>query len=159
MFAVIGLSLLAAGQLPSQQPDVSKPLSQLQGKWNVIGGEEVGHAITEKEVKKEPFVFTFKGDMLIIHRKGKVFGEFSVRVKPGKGKSEIDFKHKGGQYDGKTCHAIYLLKDDELKICTASKLREDEAKDRPTVFSSKKTTDEGAGRIGKLLFILKRDKK
>ncbi len=158
MFAVLGLFLLASGHLSDQQPDPSKALLQLPGTWNLIGGEEAGRPATAEDAKKEQAVFTFQKDTLVIRRKGKVTGEFAVSVKPGKEKGEIDLRHKGGRYDGKTCHAIYLLKGDELTICLASKLRADDAKDRPTVFSTKKQ-EGGSEKGGILLFILKRDKK
>lgn len=158
MFAILSLSLLTYGQAPDQQPEFSKTLKQLEGTWRLVGGEEAGRSTTAEEAKKEQEVFTFKDDSLVIRHKGRVRGEWVVRVKPGKEKGEIDFKHKGGRYDSKTCHAIYLLEGDTLKICTASKMRADMVDERPTVFSTKKKED-GSEKVGTLLFILKRDKK
>jgi uncharacterized protein (TIGR03067 family) len=142
----------------SNQPEKGPmEAQQLQGTWRLSGGEEVGRQFTAEEVMKEVEVFTFKGGIVTIHRHGKLIGECMFKVKPGKDFGEIDFKHESGQHQGKTCHAIYSLKGDVLKICTASKMRADKPEERPNVFSTKKP-DKPSERAGKLLFILKREK-
>lgn len=136
---------------------MAKAVAQLQGTWRLIGGKEVGEVITAEDAEKQPLVFAFKETSLTI-RSRDPDEEFVVDIKPGKGKGEINLKHKNGRYEGKTCHAIYVVDGDMLKICTASKLRADEAADRPTVFSTDKK-EAGSEKVGTLLFILKRDKK
>jgi len=140
--------------LADQQPPGK---DQLQGKWTVIGGEEGGTAMSAEVAKDEDLAFAFKDESLVITRSGRVIQEFSVVVRPGKDKGEIDLKHKGGDRDGKMCHGIYALEGDILKICTASKLREDMAADRPNIFSTKESDKAGEKR-GKLMFVLKREK-
>jgi uncharacterized protein (TIGR03067 family) len=158
MCVALTLIAIACAQIPGEQPDAAKALMQLQGTWKFIGGEEAGGEISAEEARKDEEFFTFKGELLVIRHRGKVRHELAVSVKPGKGKGEIDFKHKGGNYDGKTCHAIYIVEGDVLKICTASKMRDDASADRPTVFSTKEK-ERGSGKIGTLLFILKRETK
>lgn len=155
MFAQGSIVLCLSLSLGQAAP--ADDLKKVQGSWRLVGGEEAGDPISAEEVKKENEIFTFEGDALTITRNGRTKRELIVTVKPGKAFGEIDLKHKGGQYDGKVCHAIYAFEGDVLKICTASKLRADEPGDRPNVFSTKKS-DEASQRAGKLLFILKREK-
>ena len=157
MFTASGLFLLLCVPSSGQPTESAKELKKLQGMWKVVEGEEVGTLVTAEEAKRGQEVFTFKGDTLNITRAGEPLGEFIVTVKPGKEAGEIDFKHKGGKYDGKVCHAIYALDGAVLKICTASKLRADKPEERPNVFSTKKS-DKPSERPGKLLFVLKREK-
>jgi uncharacterized protein (TIGR03067 family) len=156
MFTLIHLALCCTTSL-SPADDAVKELMALQGAWKCIGGEEVGSVLSEEDAKKEDEQFVFAENTLTVKRRGKVIGEFSVSLKPGKDKGEIDLKHKSGKYEGKICHGIYHLEGLTLKICTASKMRSDEAKDRPTVFSTRKS-DEAAAKAGTLLFILRQQK-
>jgi uncharacterized protein (TIGR03067 family) len=157
MFLAPSLVLLCCVPAADPPADAAKELMKLKGSWKLIGGEEVGRPITPEDAQKEVEVFTFTGDKLVIRRNGKLLLELAVRPTPGKSFGAIDFKHTSGQYDGKTCHAIYALDGDELKICTASKMRSDEPADRPTVFSTKKSEKPGE-KVGTLLFVLKREK-
>lgn len=132
-------------------------LKKFQGSWRLTGGEEVGTKISPDDAKKENLVFTFQGDSLIVKLKGKVLAEFVLTANPGKQKGTLDLKHKAGKYEGNTCHAIFTLDGDVMKICTASKLRSDKAEDWPTVFSTEKS-DKPSEKPGLLLFILHREK-
>jgi uncharacterized protein (TIGR03067 family) len=149
---------LILGQTPEQTKSATEDLKKLQGSWRLVGGSEPDVKISADDAKKEGELYNFKDDTLVVRSKGKVVLEGTISVKPGKDFGEMDFKHTGGQYEGKTCHAIYVLDGDDLKICTVSKLRSDEPEDRPTVFSTEKSNKEGE-KHGKLLLLLKREKK
>jgi uncharacterized protein (TIGR03067 family) len=157
MFALLGTMVLGFAPAP-KDADLPRPLRELQGTWRLIGGEEVGSKFGAEEAKKEEEVFVIRRDSLVIRDKGKIVVEATVTVDPDGRKGAINFKHKSGKYKDKTCHAIYTLEDDKLKICTASKMRADEPKDRPTVFSTEKQQEKVGDRPGKLLFILEREK-
>jgi uncharacterized protein (TIGR03067 family) len=135
-----------------------KELKEIQGRWRLIDGEEVGRKFGAEEAKKEPLVFHFQGDSLIVRKKLKVIEEATIVVHPGGHKGAIDFKHQSGKYKDKTCHAIYSLDGGKLTICTASKMRADKPEDRPTVFSTDKKQEKPSHRPGTLLFILEREK-
>jgi uncharacterized protein (TIGR03067 family) len=158
MFLAACVFILASVQSSSQTKDATDELKKLQGTWRLVGGEEVGRKMTAEEAENEKELWTFTDELMVATRDGKIAGKATVRIMLGKDFGEIDFNHKGGQYDGKTCHAIYLLDGNDLKICTASKLRSDEPEDRPTVFSTGKSDKEGE-KPGKLLLLLKREKK
>jgi uncharacterized protein (TIGR03067 family) len=140
---------------PAAEPP--KALGELEGRWKVVAAEEVGTVINEAAAASGKQFFVIKGDTLAIERNGKLKGVFKLSVPSGQGQS-LDLKHTTGQFKDTTCHAIYKLEDGKLTICTASKLRSDNVKDRPTVFSTKKQ-DAAEARPGKLLFVLKREKK
>lgn len=141
----------------TEEADPSKGLERLRGTWEWIRGEEVGHKITPEDAKNEGVRFVFRGDSLVIREKSKIVDDLTVTLDPGGRKGSIDFKHNSGKYKGKTCHAIYSLDGDQLRICTASKLRADSPEERPTIFSTAKKQEKESDRPGKLLFILRRE--
>jgi uncharacterized protein (TIGR03067 family) len=145
---------VSAADVPAE---AAKDLAKLQGIWKDVGGEEAGLVQTAEDAKKEQIAFSFKRGTLVVTRKDETLAEFEITVRPGKDWGEIDLKHKGGKYDGKTCHGIYVLDGEKLKIRTASKMRSDEATDRPNVFSTKKSS-KPSDKPGLLLFLLEREK-
>lgn len=149
------IALFTPAEAPAELP---KELQAFQGSWRLVGGEEVGHKIGAEDAKKEEMVFTFRGNSLVVREKNRIKEQATIVVHGDKDKGTIDFTHKSGKYKDQTCHAIYKCEGDKLTICIASKMREDRAEDRPTVFSTDKKQEKAADRPGKLLFILEREK-
>src|SRR5262245_16515180 len=137
MTALIWVITLLCDQVADPAAEAKKELAALQGIWRMIGIEDVGNALSPEDAYREEEFWTFQGDSLTIRSGGKVVCEFTVILNPGGQKGAIDLKHKAGQYQGKTCHGIYSLERDTLKVCTFSKLRADEPEERPNVFSTK----------------------
>lgn len=151
------LILLALSLATDDAADVrKKELARLEGKWQGVGGEEVGTVLTREDAEKEGEELVFKGDTVKFLREGKLLAEFTLTLDPSKTPREITF-HFTGELKGKKCLAIYALEGDKLTICTATKMRPTKDDMRPNDLSTMKTTEKGK-RPGLLLFILERKK-
>ena len=132
-------------------------LSALQGKWRLVGGEEVGRESTREEDEKEEVVVVIEKGSFIVWKHKEVEEEFSLTIKPSAKPKEMDLCFTKGDDKGKFCLAIYSLDGDKLTLCTNTKLRATDGQKRPTIFSTKKPTKE-SDVPGVLLLILERQK-
>jgi uncharacterized protein (TIGR03067 family) len=128
---------------------VKAEFAKLEGTWQVVSHETEGAPASEDYWRTISFVFkgkelTFKGDDVV----SKKIGKITLTLDPSTTPRLIDLKIVEGEFKGIMLEGIYEIKDDRLKIC----YHNDEAKNRPTEFATKKGTKFD-------LFVLKREKK
>ena len=124
----------------------------IQGTWRVVGVEEQGNKIAEKDVKEAKETFVFKGRTMTYCREGQVLVTMKFTRYPEKTPPAIMLEFTDGKEKGQHNHAIYKLEGDTLKLRMNDKFGKNDENERPTDFS----TGEGKEAV---LFILEREKK
>jgi uncharacterized protein (TIGR03067 family) len=124
----------------------------LQGTWRVVGVEEQGNKIAEKDVKEAKETFVVKGRTMTYCRDGKVLVTMKFSRYPEKTPPAIMLVLTDGKEKGQKNHAIYKLEGDTLKLRMNDKFGGNSPDERPEDFS----TDKGKEAV---LFILKRETK
>jgi uncharacterized protein (TIGR03067 family) len=154
ILVILAATMFLTGGGEQSNDAAKKSLEKLQGTWAMVGGEEVGERFTKDDVKMEPVSFVFKEDKLTVIRDGKEDGVLTVLLDPSTKPATIDLLFTDEKHRGEKILGIYALADDELQICLNTKFRPSKKHDpRPTEFVTK------SGGPGRLLFVLKRDKK
>jgi RNA polymerase sigma factor (sigma-70 family) len=129
--------------------DGKQDMANLQGTWRVVGVEEQGNKIAEKDVKEAKETFVFKGRAMTYCRDGKVLVTVKIALNPTKSPPAIMLELTDGKEKGQHNHAIYKLEGDTLKLRMNDKFGGHSPDERPTDFS----TDTGKEAV---LFILER---
>src|SRR5262249_29088311 len=124
----------------------------LQGTWRVVGVEEQGNKIAEKDVKEAKETFVIKGRTMTYCRASKVLVTMKFNLDPAETPPEITLAFTDGNEKGNKNHAIYKLDGDTLKLRMNDKFGGNSWDERPEDFS----TDKGKEAV---LFILKRETK
>jgi len=127
-------------------------MANLQGTWSVVGVEEQGNKIAEKDVKEAKETFVFKGRTMTYCRDGKVLVTMKIGLNPTKSPPAIILEFTEGKEKGQKNHAIYKLEGDTLKLRMNDKFGGNSENERPANFS----TANGKEAV---LFILEREKK
>jgi RNA polymerase sigma factor (sigma-70 family) len=135
-----------------KQGDPQRDMANLEGTWRVVGGEEQGNKIAEKDVKEAKETFVFKGRTMTYCRDGKVLVTMKIGLNPTKSPPAIMLELTDGKEKGQHNHAIYKLDGDTLKLRMNDKFGGNSEDERPTDFS----TENGKEAV---LFILKRETK
>jgi uncharacterized protein (TIGR03067 family) len=138
-------------QRDSTTADVKQELARLQGRWLVVGAEEAGQTIPEKDVKAAKETFVVKGGTMTYCRGGKVQVTMEIILAPGKRPRAMDLEFTDGKEQGAKNHAIYQLDGDVLKLRMNDKFGGNSASERPQEFSTAQGKEAA-------LFILKRGK-
>jgi len=136
----------------SAAADAKGEMAKLQGSWRVVGAEEAGKKILEKDVKEAKETFVVKGETMTYCRDGKVQVTMKIILDPGKTPTALDLEFTDGKEKGYKNHAIYQLKGDRLKLRMNDKFGGNSVNERPTDFS----TANGKEAV---LFILERETK
>ncbi len=126
-----GVLLLAVG-LFAVAEDVGP--KALQGKWNVVAGEEGGKPLAAADLKEA--TATVQGNRLTVRKAGRD-EEMTFTARDTGNKGEIDFTHSAGPDKGKTCKGIYSLEGDTLRISIAPP-----GEERPKQFTTAKDTKQ-----------------
>jgi len=129
LFLVVGLFVGAA-----DKDDQDKTAKALEGKWNVVAGEEGGKKAAASDLKDA--TVTIRGTGLTVHKAGRD-EEMTFAIRKGGNRGEIDFTLTAGPDKGKTSKGIYSLEDDTLRITYAPP-----GEERPKEFSTAKDTKQ-----------------
>ncbi|MHB1425110.1 MAG: TIGR03067 domain-containing protein [Gemmataceae bacterium] len=117
--------------------DRSQDLQQIQGIWELVGGEVQGQTLPAELVKKMAGRLVINGDKYT--EKTTVENEGGIlKLDDTKTPKTVDCQITEGKDKGKTQLGIYTLSADELKLCFA----EGGSKSRPTDFTTKGTTNQ-----------------
>ena len=140
--AVIGLAAVAVADDAADKKDKE----QLQGTWTAVSGESEG----KENAEAKEHVMVFDGDKFTVKRGDKVMVQGTFKIDASKSPKAMDMNITEGPEDvkGKTAHAIYELKGDELTWCVTHP----GDGERPEKFATK----EGAKQM---LIKFKREKK
>jgi uncharacterized protein (TIGR03067 family) len=150
LWAATLLALANQGEKPqSTTADAKREMAKLQGSWLVVGLEEEGKKILEKDLKEVKETFVVKGETMTFCRDGKVQVTMKIILVPGKTPTAMDLEFTDGKEKGYKNHAIYELKGDMLKLRMNDKFGGNNVNERPTDFS----TANGKEAV---LFLLKR---
>jgi uncharacterized protein (TIGR03067 family) len=129
LFLAVGLFVSAAAK-----DDADNTAKKLEGKWNVVAGEEGGKRAAASEIKDA--TVTIRGTGLTVHKAGRD-EEMTFAIRKGGNRGEIDFTLTAGPDKGKTCKGIYSLEDDTLRVTYAPP-----GEDRPREFATAKDTKQ-----------------
>jgi RNA polymerase sigma factor (sigma-70 family) len=129
--------------------DGKREMANLQGAWRVVGVEEQGNNVYDKDLKE---TFVVKGRTLTYCQDGKVQVTMKIGLNPTKDPPAILLEFTDGIDKGNYNHAIYNLEGDTLKLRMNDKFGGNKENERPTDFS----TDKGKEAV---LFTLKRETK
>jgi RNA polymerase sigma factor (sigma-70 family) len=141
------------GEKPkSAAEDEKGELDRLQGTWLVVGAEEEGKIVHEKDLKEAKETFVVKGRTMTYCRAGKVQVTMKFTRYPAETPPAITLEFTDGKEKGNKNHAIYKLDGGTLKLRMNDKFGGNSENERPTEFS----TDKGKEAV---LFILKRGTK
>jgi len=132
--------------------DQLQELDKLQGSWLVVGAEEEGQKIHEKDLKEAKETFVVKGGTMTYCRDGQVQVTMKISLDPRETPKAMDLKFTDGKEKGYKNHAIYQLDGDMLKLRMNDKFGGNSVDERPTDFSTAKGKEA-------VLFILKRGTK
>jgi uncharacterized protein (TIGR03067 family) len=149
---VLALAVLAADD-PTKDA-AKRDLEKLQGTWVLVGGEEKGRVLSEKDARSEQESLVFQGDKLTIIR-GEHKGSGQIRLDPGKKPAWLDLFDPSDK--SKANHAIYALDGDRLTICVSRKWGLNKKEERPVKFTTKR--EDNKGLPGLVLGIYQRQKK
>lgn len=149
----MAVAILAAADDPTKDA-VKKELMKLQGTWVLVGGEEKGRVLSEKDARSERESILFKGDKLTVMR-GETKGEGTIRLNPSKKPAWIDLVDP--QKKNAVNHAIYRLEGDRLTICVSQKFGPNREEERPIRFTTK--GEENKNLPGLVMGIYQRQKK
>jgi uncharacterized protein (TIGR03067 family) len=136
----------------STPADGRRDLDKLQGSWRVVGAEEEGAPIHEKDLKEAKETFVVKGSTMTYCRDGRVQVTMKIRLDPRETPKAMDLAFADGKEKGYKNHAIYQLDGDMLKLRMNDKFGGNSVDERPTDFSTAKGKEA-------VLFILKRGEK
>jgi uncharacterized protein (TIGR03067 family) len=137
-------AFLLAGDKPKPDPTKDE-LKKLQGDWALLSETIDGIKISDDEAQS--LFITVKDHEYTMFLFSKSLGKVKFKIDPTKKPKEIDLFPGGGLIQEKKRLAIYELKGDEWKICSAAP-----GKKRPTEFGS----SQGSGHN---LFVYEREKK
>jgi RNA polymerase sigma factor (sigma-70 family) len=132
--------------------DGKRDMADLQGTWRVVGAEEEGKIVHEKDLKEAKETFVVKGRTMTYCRDGKMLVTMKIALNPTKSPPAIKLELTDGKEKGQKNHAIYKLDGDTLKLRMNDKFGGNSPDERPMDFS----TDNGKEAV---LFILKRETK
>ena len=130
----------------------AEELDKLQGRWLVVGAEEEGQHIHEKDLKQAKETFVVKGGTMTYCRDGQVQVTMKISLDPRETPKAMDLKFTDGKEKGYKNHAIYQLDGDMLKLRMNDKFGGNSVDERPTDFSTAKGKEA-------VLFVLKRGTK
>src|SRR5262245_41576468 len=119
----------------SRGEDVAAELMRLQGTWNLVSEIDDGKEMPAEEAKKIKLIVDGAGKWKV-EVEGKVVGEGTAVLDPGKKPKTIDYTFTGGAQKGEKFLAIYELEGVTFKHCGAL------TGARPTEFASR----PGSGR-------------
>jgi uncharacterized protein (TIGR03067 family) len=122
--------------------DKKKDEDKIQGTWQAVSMEHLGHKVPDENVKQLRLVFGTDGKLTLVRGENELNGMY--KLDPTKKVKEVNLKAEGE----KGLLAIYKLDGDELTICGVP----DGDGDRPTEFAT------NAGTKNRLI-VFKREKK
>lgn len=96
--------------------DVKTELEKLQGTWRLVKETDDGKEMSAEDARKTKLTFDADGKWRV-EFDGKVVGEGTLTLDPGKRPKTIDYTFTGGQDKGKVFKAIYELDGDSFKHC------------------------------------------
>jgi uncharacterized protein (TIGR03067 family) len=142
--------LLGAGFLGADGPPsdaVKEELKKLEGTWKPVSGERGGEQAPEEVFKDGKLVI--EGGKWVEHLAKDRVAERRFTIDPTKDPKTIDlieqldaFSKKDGvtkqEKKQVTTYGIYRLEGDKLTVCVLPSSINDESKDRPTIFRTKK---------------------
>ena len=145
---VVG-SFVSLGTASTQDDAVKKEREKFQGVWKVVSSEEDTRAtpdfiVDALKVEIKGDQITLKGVEDLMER----FGKVTFTIDPATTPKILDFKVTAGKDKNNQYEGIYVLKDDELKICASTR----PGGNRPDEFKT-------AADSNRVLFVLKREKK
>ena len=149
LFTFLVVGSVASLTLASQGDAVKKEREKLQGTWKIVSSEEDARATPDFIVSA--LTIEIKGDQITL--KGvedlmERFGKVTFTIDPATTPRILDFKVTSGKEKGNQHEGIYVLKDDELKICVSTR----PGGNRPDEFKT-------AADSNRALIVLKREKK
>jgi hypothetical protein len=133
-----GVLLLVVGLFTGveDKKDADTGPKALQGKWNVVAGEEGGKPLAATDLKEA--TVTIKENRLTVRKAGRD-EEMTFTVRGEGNKGDIDFTLTSGSDKGKSCKGIYSLQGDTLRISIAPP-----GEERPKQFTTAKDTKQMA---------------
>jgi uncharacterized protein (TIGR03067 family) len=136
-----GLVMVTTAALVMAADDPTKQeLEKLQGTWVLVGGEEKGRVLTEKEAREEMESVVIKGDKMTILR-GEDKRDCIFRLDPSKKPAWLDLIDPDGK--DKVNHAIYALDGDKLTICVSKKYKPNSPEERPIKLTTNREDNKG----------------
>src|SRR5262245_34395410 len=111
----VTLALLAGATDPTKDA-AKEDLGKLQGTWAMVGAQEKGRVLSERDAQSEGRTLLIEGDKMTMMKNGRPRGDCTVRLDPGKRPAWMDLllarSRSGGSTMARTRQAgeVYQLK-------------------------------------------------
>jgi uncharacterized protein (TIGR03067 family) len=129
-------------------------LKELQGEWRAVSVEEKGFIWDDKK-EVAAVVLEITGDTLI-YKRNKPIEKFRITLDAKAKPARMDLRLIDKDVDpAKVCPCIYALDGGKLKLCLPSEFTAQDPGRRPAEFK----TEGERPPLGRLLFVMERDKK